>query len=113
MTKAETIFAFYLVIIGAKALNLRDRKYDIPVLDPLVVQNLFLTHSGINVSSSNFTIAGVKDAVIEDFSIDFEKQIIRVSFLIPHAVLNGDYSIAGTLVGLPIYGKGLYETSFG
>jgi hypothetical protein len=46
---------------------LGDRKLGVPVLDPLLVDKLSMTHGGIHATSKNFTIVGVKDAVLEYF----------------------------------------------
>ena len=36
-----------------------------PVLDPLFVEKVSMTHSGIQATSINFTIVGMKDAELE------------------------------------------------
>ncbi|GFG36384.1 hypothetical protein Cfor_06103 [Coptotermes formosanus] len=45
-----------------------DRTLGVPVLDPLFVEKVSMTHSGLHATSKNFTITGMKDAVLEDFS---------------------------------------------
>jgi len=37
----------------------------VPVLDPLFIERASVTHAGIEVTSTNFTIVGVKDAELE------------------------------------------------
>jgi len=44
---------------------LGDRKLGVPVLDPLFVERVSLTHSGLQATSINFTITGMKDADLE------------------------------------------------
>jgi hypothetical protein len=44
-----------------------DRKYGVPPLDPLLIEKLSMTQSGITATSLNFTIVGLKDVIIEDF----------------------------------------------
>jgi hypothetical protein len=44
-----------------------DRTLGVPVLDPLFVEKVSMTHSGLHATSKNFTITGMKDAVLEDF----------------------------------------------
>jgi hypothetical protein len=46
---------------------LGDRKFGVPVLDPLFVERTSMTHAGIQATSINFTIVGVKDAELEAF----------------------------------------------
>jgi hypothetical protein len=47
--------------------------------------------------------------VLSVHSVDFNKQIIRVSFMFPVLQFKGKYEMSGKLVGLPITGKGNYE----
>jgi hypothetical protein len=43
-----------------------DPKYGIPILDPLVEQMFSMTYAGFTLASNNFTLQGLKDAVLED-----------------------------------------------
>jgi hypothetical protein len=44
-----------------------DRKFGVPILDPLFVEKTSITHAGIQAATINFTIVGVKDADLEAF----------------------------------------------
>jgi hypothetical protein len=89
-----------------------DRKLGVPVLDPLFVERVSLTHSGLQATSINFTITGMKDADLEAVSFDFDRQIIKLSFKTPRVTLNGRYDIGGRIFGLPMYGQGDYQLVF-
>jgi hypothetical protein len=39
----------------------------VPLLDPLFVEKLSMTHAGMQATSINFTIVGMKDAELEAF----------------------------------------------
>jgi hypothetical protein len=43
-----------------------DRKYGVPVLDPLLIRKLTTTYNGFTATSRNSTVVGVKDVAIED-----------------------------------------------
>jgi hypothetical protein len=43
-----------------------DRKYGVPVLDPMLIKQLTTKHGGLTATSRNSTVVGVKDVVIED-----------------------------------------------
>jgi hypothetical protein len=56
----STLLSKWFYILG-------DRKLGVPVLDPLFVERASMTHAGIQATSINFTIVGLKDAELEAF----------------------------------------------
>ncbi|XP_021924757.1 protein takeout-like [Zootermopsis nevadensis] len=89
-----------------------DPKYGVPVLDPVLVEEVVVRDSGITIAARNFTIEGAKEAVLQDVRVDFEKLTISLQFQMPTLTFRRSYEISGKLVALPINGKGNFNSSF-
>jgi len=46
-------------------------------------------------------------------SLDFDQQVIKLSFTVPRVTLTGWYDVRGRVLGLPFYGQGDYQMVFG
>lgn len=46
-------------------------------------------------------------------SVDFDRQVIKLSFKAPRVKLTGWYEVRGRVLGLPFYGQGDYWMVFG
>jgi hypothetical protein len=44
-----------------------DPKYNIPVLDPMYLQEIAVQESGIKITGRDIVVEGAKDAILEEF----------------------------------------------
>ncbi|XP_063223827.1 protein takeout-like [Bacillus rossius redtenbacheri] len=89
-----------------------DPQYKIPVLDPLVVEELRLedtsktSATSLTIVISNMTIRGLARARILGRRHNFEKRSIFTDFVTPQLDVTAEYDLAGKLLSLPIKGHG-------
>lgn len=89
-----------------------DRKYNIPVLDPLLIKEISAVDGNLDLAGSDINIVGIKDAVLENINFDFDKKIIIADVLVPDTYFAGKYKLNGKLLNLPISGNGPFNATF-
>lgn len=88
-----------------------DRKYKIPVIDPLEIIEIVVSkqgqqQAGIDLKFNNAKIRGLKNAIITAVRINYDKKTIGLDLDLPWINLLGEYEISGRILLLPITGKG-------
>ncbi|KAJ9577456.1 hypothetical protein L9F63_005957 [Diploptera punctata] len=88
-----------------------DRKYKIPVIDPLeiteiIVDNKGPEQAGIDIKIRNAKFYGLKDTIIESIKLNYDEKSMHMDVRLPRIELNGEYEVKGRVLLLPITGKG-------
>nr|CAD7424072.1 unnamed protein product [Timema monikensis] len=89
-----------------------DREYNIPVLDPLLVEEIRVEEGSDNsptrlsLVSKKIIIRGLAGAQLLDVLYDLVGKIIHWDILVPSVTCDGRYGIEGKILILPIKGQG-------
>ncbi|XP_073973468.1 protein takeout-like [Rhodnius prolixus] len=88
-----------------------DRKYRLPVLDPLLIKRVSVSEDNkrsvaLNVTLEDAKLKGLKNSKVVKSEIDLDKKHIQFSVTLPKLVVDSKYSISGKFLILPITGTG-------
>ncbi|XP_046393799.1 protein takeout-like isoform X2 [Ischnura elegans] len=114
--KSRSVAAFFylasvVTITSGAVLPLRIRKYRIPKLEPLRVDQIKVDQDqsaavGINLVAHDIDIHGVSQAQLKDMDIQVDPPVFKMKFFFPRVELLAKYKISGKVLILPIQGKG-------
>lgn len=87
-----------------------DRKYKVPVLDPLKLDRLEVDDGhgplGLAFIAQDVTILGVKDTQINDVDINLRDKHVTYDIFFPRLEMQTKYNISGRILVLPVVGSG-------
>ncbi|XP_069689882.1 protein takeout-like [Periplaneta americana] len=87
-----------------------DKKYRIPVLEPLVIQSVRVDGgqelAGSFITLDDMSISGLSRANLENIKIDLEKNQIDWELSVPRIEIQCKYTVKGRVLILPIEGNG-------
>nr|CAD7434396.1 unnamed protein product [Timema monikensis] len=83
-----------------------DRKYKIPVLDPLLIERLHTEQSGLKFDVTNVSFIGLSTVELLDVNVDLEKNTLGFTTSLSKSSLLGDADVSGKILILPITGNG-------
>ncbi|KAL3280211.1 hypothetical protein HHI36_017711 [Cryptolaemus montrouzieri] len=86
-------------------LQLRDRKYNIPPLNPLEIPSVpFLDIGGFDFNTTAVSVHGIADAVVTDLEFNALGRKVSVTLTCPNLTLDFDYDVKGN-IGNQLIGK--------
>ncbi|KAE8747380.1 hypothetical protein FOCC_FOCC005847 [Frankliniella occidentalis] len=100
------------LLVGTRtsALKLRDRKYKIPVLNPLTVYDFRVSQGtrsvGLQIHMQEASIFGLPDMHFDAARVDLKKRHIEWDFTAANIEILGEYNITGRVLLLPLVGHG-------
>ncbi|XP_063224508.1 protein takeout-like [Bacillus rossius redtenbacheri] len=90
-----------------------DRKYKIPVVDPLKITEIRIddankgsSATGLNIFLRDLTVYGLDKVQLKKVHFDLQKKEVEIVLAIPSLRLKSQYEIDGKILVLPIKGKG-------
>jgi hypothetical protein len=87
-----------------------DPKYRVPVLEPLLIEQLSVTQGssnfGLSFTATNLILSGLKDVQVKDIRIDLKEQHIEYDLFLPILEVRCRYNVSGQVLILPITGSG-------
>ncbi|KAF5301503.1 hypothetical protein FQR65_LT08806 [Abscondita terminalis] len=89
-----------------------DSKYKIPKLNPLTLPEIKITNGNLHINLFDVKISGFEDAKVTDMQFDLQNKHISLSLSIDEAKLLSNYEISGSILILPINGKGKSNITF-
>ncbi|XP_063223830.1 circadian clock-controlled protein daywake-like [Bacillus rossius redtenbacheri] len=112
----EHITALVLLLVGTCALGgaslePRDPKYNIPVLDPLVVKELRLGDAFVAMTLKNMIIRGFSSYTVVKKEHDILLKRMYADLSVPQLVVDSEYEISGSLLNHLIVGRGYSNTT--
>ncbi|XP_012275264.1 circadian clock-controlled protein [Orussus abietinus] len=82
-------------------------EYNIPSLEPLLLNELVASEgSGLRITAKNVHAYGASDFIVRRLKIDLDHLRFAVDVDLPHLYIDGQYSIDGRVLLLPIRGSG-------
>ncbi|CAH2229100.1 jg2545 [Pararge aegeria aegeria] len=78
-------------------------------LDKLMIDDVEINKFGLMYTMKNVEVEGLKNAVIDNLSIDMDLKIMRISIQTDF-VISSDYAADGVLLSIPVVGKGRSNT---
>ncbi|PNF31886.1 hypothetical protein B7P43_G07896 [Cryptotermes secundus] len=114
------------------------KKFQIPVLDPLIVEEIRAVDGQIDMAGLNVRVEGIRNAILESIrshparefceagwhrhtdrsntlsvhSFDFDQKKIAAEVVVPEAHFSGRYEVKGKLLTLPLSGNGPFNSTF-
>ncbi|RZC39114.1 JHBP domain containing protein [Asbolus verrucosus] len=87
-------------------------EYNIPSLEPLVMQDLISEDAaGMKITTSNVSAYGCSDFFVRGMDIDTDAHLYKLYIDIPKLRIQSHYSVDGKLLLLPIRGNGNMEAN--
>nr|CAD7432248.1 unnamed protein product [Timema monikensis] len=97
---------------GAPSIIKGDRKYNIPVLNPLYIKELRVEDTSstqtatLNIVLQDLYLHGLTEANIVAIKLDLKAKNLEIDLSLPTFFINFKYEINGKILVLPINGKG-------
>nr|CAD7432247.1 unnamed protein product [Timema monikensis] len=93
------------------ALKLRDKTYNIPILDPLRITEIKIEDTstdstGIDITFNDLDIYGLSEANIVKTNFDLNNKKINIDLTVATLIIKSKYVIDGKILILPIKGNG-------
>nr|CAD7464096.1 unnamed protein product [Timema tahoe] len=93
------------------ALKLRDRKYNIPVLDPLRITEIKIEdtsadRTGLDITFNDLDVYGLSKAKIVKTNFDLKNKKINIDLTVETLMIKSKYVVDGKILILPIKGNG-------
>ncbi|XP_063934870.1 protein takeout-like [Zophobas morio] len=87
-------------------------EYNIPSLEPLIMQELISEEAvGMKILTTNVSAYGCSDFIVKGINVDLDKQVYELHIDIPKLRIEADYTVDGKLLLLPVRGNGNLEAN--
>ncbi|KAG8036448.1 hypothetical protein G9C98_003770 [Cotesia typhae] len=87
-------------------------EYNIPSLQPLLLDDLVGEGHGVKCTCKNIKVFGAADYSVKYINADLAALEFRVDILLPHLYVEGTYEVDGKVLLLPVTGSGGWKGNF-
>lgn len=88
-------------------------EFDLPPMDPLVVPEISLdSDDSFKASFKNVKIYHLNELKIEDISVNWNDNVVKIKLQLPHLRMTSDYSLQGKILFLQLQGEGKADGNF-
>ncbi|GJQ88741.1 hypothetical protein Trydic_g3650, partial [Trypoxylus dichotomus] len=86
---------------------IRDKKYRLPRVDPIKVPEMKIrVGNALAMDMKQVRISGIGDSDVNKVDFDFDNNRISTAFFVPNLNIQSRYVISGSILTLPIEGRG-------